>query len=86
MRDEQSTISALALLLESLGIEWALMGGLAANRYRVAPRLTNDADLLLVGLGGGEPALGAILRPCPETPLPWKPTSFASSVRVFARG
>lgn len=34
-----------------MSIRWALIGALAANRYRVSPRLTNDIDLLLANSG-----------------------------------
>lgn len=36
-----------------MSIRWALIGALAANRYRVSPRLTNDIDLLLADSGRG---------------------------------
>ena len=36
-----------------MSIQWALMGALAANRYRASPRLTNDIDLLLADTGPG---------------------------------
>jgi hypothetical protein len=42
-----SALNALAALFRRLGIDWVLIGALAANRYRIAPRLTADVDLLL---------------------------------------
>jgi len=56
-------LSTLAALLRRLGIRWALMGALAANRYRASPRTTQDVDLLLseagLDLGSLESALRA---------------------------
>lgn len=40
-------LSALGAILDELEIHWALMGALAANRYRDTPRSTQDVDLLL---------------------------------------
>jgi hypothetical protein len=58
---ERNAISALGAVLDALGITWVLMGALAANRYRVAPRLTQDVDLLLGSVGPGvEPLLVAL--------------------------
>ncbi len=54
---ERTALSALATILESLSIRWALIGALAANRYRTTPRLTQDVDLLLADMGPGLPAL-----------------------------
>jgi hypothetical protein len=59
---ERNALEALGRLLNSLGIRWALMGALAANRYRTSPRLTQDVDLLLAGLGPGLEALEHALR------------------------
>jgi predicted nucleotidyltransferase len=47
-----AALSNLAEILDAASIRWALMGALAANRYRLAPRLTNDIDLLLADSGG----------------------------------
>jgi hypothetical protein len=59
---ERSALSALAALLQELGIRWALMGALAANRYRASPRLTQDVDLLLADVGPGLGRLEAAAR------------------------
>jgi hypothetical protein len=59
---ERTALSALAALLRGLGIRWALMGALAANRYRASPRLTQDVDLLLANVGPGLEALEAAAR------------------------
>ena len=48
-----TALSSLSALLERLAIRWVLIGAHAANRYRAAPRLTHDVDLLLAGSGGG---------------------------------
>jgi hypothetical protein len=50
---ERSALEALGGLLDGLGIRWVLIGALAANRYRVTTRLTQDVDLLLEGMGPG---------------------------------
>ena len=59
---ERNALAALASLLDRLGIHWMLIGALAANRYRITTRLTQDVDLLLAGVGPGlaslERALG----------------------------
>jgi len=47
-----AALSHLAQVLDSMSIRWALIGALAANRYRLSPRLTNDIDLLLADSGG----------------------------------
>ena len=44
MRD---TLAALDALLAELGIQWVVIGGVAANLYRRKTRLTGDVDLLL---------------------------------------
>jgi hypothetical protein len=48
---ERTALSVLAEIFQSLSIRWALMGALAANRYRASPRLTQDVDVLLAGIG-----------------------------------
>lgn len=59
---ERTALEALREVLDPLGIRWVLIGALAANRYRVTTRLTQDVDLLLsdagAGLGVLERALG----------------------------
>lgn len=50
---ERTALEALASLLGRLGIQWMLIGALAANRYRATTRLTQDVDLLLADLGPG---------------------------------
>lgn len=50
---ERSALEALGRLLDRLGIRWVLIGALAANRYRVTARLTQDVDLLLADAGPG---------------------------------
>lgn len=57
-----TTLSALASVLDALGVRWVLIGALAANRYRAEPRLTLDADLLLADFGPGLDALEAALE------------------------
>jgi predicted nucleotidyltransferase len=50
---ERSALEAIARILRGLGIRFVLIGALAANRYRVTTRLTQDVDLLLADLGPG---------------------------------
>jgi hypothetical protein len=59
---ERTALSALARLLDSLSIEWTLIGALAANRYRASPRLTHDIDLLLADTGPGLDQLESALN------------------------
>jgi hypothetical protein len=59
---QRDAVSALADVLDALSIRWALIGALAANRYRVSPRSTQDVDLLLANTGVGLEALEAALR------------------------
>lgn len=59
---ERDSLSALAAVLDPLGIGWVLIGALAANRYRKTTRTTQDVDLLLVDLGPGLDALEASFR------------------------
>jgi hypothetical protein len=50
---ERNALEALGRLLDRLDIRWVLIGALAANRYRITTRLTQDVDLLLEGVGPG---------------------------------
>ena len=50
---ERDALAALASLLDRLGIRWMLIGAIAANRYRITTRLTQDIDLLLGDMSGG---------------------------------
>lgn len=50
---DRDAVSALATLLARLGIRWTLIGALAANRYRITTRTTQDVDLLLLDAGPG---------------------------------
>jgi predicted nucleotidyltransferase len=54
---ERSALETIARILRGLGIRFVLIGALAANRYRVTTRLTQDVDLLLADLGAGLDAL-----------------------------
>src|SRR5262245_26065881 len=53
LRVERNALEALGRLLDDLGIRWVLIGALAANRYRITTRLTQDVDLLLASVGPG---------------------------------
>lgn len=58
----RNALSAIADILRGLGIRWALMGALAANRYRSSPRLTQDVDVLLADLGASLETLEEAFR------------------------
>ena len=47
----RTALGELARLLDGRSIRWALIGGLAANRYRRTPRHTFDVDVLLASVG-----------------------------------
>lgn len=59
--NDRTALSELGKVLDGLSIRWALIGALAANRYRSSPRLTQDVDLLLADTGPGLEALEAAL-------------------------
>jgi predicted nucleotidyltransferase len=44
---EKHALSDLGAIFAALGIRWVLIGALAANRYRGAPRMTEDIDVLI---------------------------------------
>ena len=50
---ERDALATLASLLDRLGIRWMLIGAIAANRYRITTRLTQDIDLLLGDMSAG---------------------------------
>jgi predicted nucleotidyltransferase len=58
----RDALDDLATVLDGLGIRWVLIGALAANRYRVSPRLTADVDLLLAESGHALETLEAALE------------------------
>lgn len=58
MREPSDSAAAAAEILDAAGVEWALIGGLAALRYRATPRLTVDADFL----ASRDPALADAFR------------------------
>jgi hypothetical protein len=39
-------LASIAEIFDDLGLDWALIGALAANRYRATPRFTTDVDTL----------------------------------------
>ena len=41
-------LGALAAVFDTVGTDWAVVGGHAANVYRDEPRLTGDVDLMLL--------------------------------------
>jgi hypothetical protein len=46
VREPSDSAAAAAEILEASGARWALIGALAALRYRATPRLTVDVDFL----------------------------------------
>ena len=46
MREPSDSAASAAEVFGAAGVDWALIGGLAALRYRATPRLTVDADFL----------------------------------------
>jgi hypothetical protein len=52
VREPSVSAEAAAEILDATGVEWALIGGLAALRYRRTPRLTVDADFLATYVPG----------------------------------
>ncbi len=48
----EAWLEPIAEVLDRLGIQWALIGALAALRYRLRPRLTTDLDLLVASSVG----------------------------------
>ena len=57
----RTALGEIGRLLDGLSIQWALTGGLAANRYRRSPRHTDDVDLLLADTGPGPDTLESAL-------------------------
>jgi len=39
-------LASIAEIFDSVGVEWTLVGALAANRYRATPRFTTDVDTM----------------------------------------
>ena len=58
---QRTAIGEIGPLLDGLSIRWALIGGLAANRFRRSPRNTDDVDLLLADAGPGPDTLESTL-------------------------
>jgi len=44
--DPSAWLASIAEIFDSVGVEWTLIGALAANRYRATPRFTTDVDTL----------------------------------------
>jgi hypothetical protein len=44
--DPSAWIASIAEILDEAGVEWAIVGALAANRYRSTPRFTTDLDAM----------------------------------------
>ncbi len=44
--DPSAWIDSIAEVLDRVGVDWTLVGALAANRYRSTPRFTTDVDIM----------------------------------------
>jgi hypothetical protein len=44
--DPSAWLASIAEIFDRLGVEWTLIGALAANRYRATPRFTTDLDTM----------------------------------------
>jgi len=44
--DPSAWIASIAEILDDVGVDWAIVGALAANRYRSTPRFTTDLDAM----------------------------------------
>lgn len=44
--DPSAWLASIAEIFERLGVDWTLVGALAANRYRATPRFTTDLDTM----------------------------------------
>ena len=42
--DPSAWLASIAEIFDELGVDWALVGALAANRYRATPRFTVNID------------------------------------------
>ena len=59
MREPSDSAAAAADVFAACGGRWALVGALAALRYRATPRLTTDADFLADDVDGLDDAFKA---------------------------
>jgi len=41
-------LASIAEVFDAVGVEWTIVGALAANRYRATPRFTTDLDTMAV--------------------------------------
>ena len=44
--DPSAWLASIADIFDGLGIDWTVVGALAANRYRATPRFTTDLDTM----------------------------------------
>jgi len=44
--DPSAWLASIVEIFDSVGVEWALVGALAANRYRATTRFTTDVDTM----------------------------------------
>ncbi|MEO1058438.1 MAG: hypothetical protein AAFY28_16140 [Actinomycetota bacterium] len=44
--DPSAWLASIAEIFDGLGLQWTLVGALAANHYRATPRFTTDVDTL----------------------------------------
>lgn len=46
--DPSAWLASIAEIFDDVGVDWALVGALAANRYRATARFTTDVDTMAV--------------------------------------
>ena len=44
--DPSAWLASIAEIFDDLGVDWTVVGALAANRYRATPRFTTDLDTM----------------------------------------
>ena len=59
MPEPSDSVESTARILDRLGVRWALVGALAALKYRATPRLTTDVDVLAENVPGLAEAFSA---------------------------
>ena len=57
-QDPSAWLASIAEIFDDLGVDWTLVGALAANRYRATPRFTTDVDTMAIY----DPALPELLE------------------------
>ena len=66
--DPSAWLASIAEIFDRLGVDWTVVGALAANRYRATPRFTTDLDT------GARPRLCLHTSMCRGPCLSWSST------------